>query len=75
MRLLSTKRRQWPDNGVTGYWCENRDNAVARSGVVVTHATRRKAGVGGKASWCHSAERRRKLPNSDVRSHRGARVS
>ena len=28
------------DSGVTGYWCENRDNAVVRSGVADTHATR-----------------------------------
>ena len=27
------------DNGVTGYWYENRDNTVAKSGVADTHVT------------------------------------
>ena len=28
------------DNGVTGYWCENRDNAIARSGIADTRTMR-----------------------------------
>ena len=31
------------DSGVTGFWCENTDNAVARSGVVITRVTRRQS--------------------------------
>ena len=31
------------DNSVTGYWCENRDNTVAKSGVGDTHVTRRQS--------------------------------
>ena len=75
MRPFIDQEEAVADSGVTGYWCKNRANTVARSGVVVTRGRDGKAGAGGKAAWCHSAERRRKLPYIDVWSHRGARVS
>jgi len=28
------------DNGVIGYWCENRNNVMAKSRVIITRATR-----------------------------------
>ena len=40
MRPFIDQEEAVADSGVTGYWCENRDNAVARSGVVVTRVTR-----------------------------------
>ena len=41
MRPFIDQEEEVSDSGVTGYWCKNRDNAVARSGVADTHATRR----------------------------------
>ena len=41
MRPFIDQEEAVVDSGVTGYWCKNRDNAVARSGVADTHATRR----------------------------------
>ena len=43
MRPFIDQEEAVADSGMTGYWCENRDNAVARSGVADTHATRRQS--------------------------------
>jgi len=43
MRPFIDQEEAVADSGVTGYWCENRDNAVVRSGVADTHATRRQS--------------------------------
>ena len=40
MRLFIDQEEAVADNGVTGYRCENRNNAVAKSGVVITRTTR-----------------------------------
>ena len=40
MRPFIDQEEAVADSGVTGYWCKNRANAVARNGVVVTRATR-----------------------------------
>ena len=43
MRPFIDQEEAVADSSVTGYWCKNRANAVARSGVVATHATRRQS--------------------------------
>ena len=60
------------DSGVTGYWCENGDNAVARSGIADTHATRRQSRRGRQnimVPQCKAA------PKAAGQSHCEARVS
>ena len=46
MRPFIDQEEAVADSGVTGYWCENRDNTVAKDSVVVTHATKRKSRLG-----------------------------
>ena len=49
MRPFIDQEEVVADGGVTGYWCKNRANAVARSGVVTTRATRRQSRHGRKS--------------------------
>ena len=40
MRPFIDQEEVVADSGVTGYWCENRDNAIARSGIADTRTMR-----------------------------------